>query len=274
MDRRTFLRAAAVTGASATLPVARAQLLFSRLGRSRSAPRVEIALAADSVAMWQGAEMSVVESARSAAMFGGTITLVRAADAASRASGAIRVLLGGRTITDARALAAAALESDQLFINVGCDADALRADCSRNTFHVAPSARMKGAAAGEVNGSDDARAWLPSLQRFGADTLNKRFMARYGTPMTSDVWTSWCAVKCVWDAALRANASEGRAIVAYLERDGSRFDAHKGTPLFFDGQHQLVQPLYVVGKTASGDAVVREWTEPASASAACEWTAR
>lgn len=91
-----------------------------------------------------------------------------------------------------------------------------------------------------------ATAWDPSLQRFGADTLNQRYRARFGRPMTSNAWTAWMAIKILWESSLRTRSSESGAIVRYLARDTTQFDGHKGRPLSFRAwDRQLRQPLYV-----------------------------
>jgi ABC transporter substrate binding protein (PQQ-dependent alcohol dehydrogenase system) len=104
-------------------------------------------------------------------------------------------------------------------------------------WHVAPSDSMLR------NAGSDALAWDPSLERFGADTLNRRFQARFGQPMTGDAWAAWFAVKVVWETALRARSGEGARILALLPT--MQFDGHKGVPLSFRAwDHQLRQPLY------------------------------
>jgi hypothetical protein len=104
-------------------------------------------------------------------------------------------------------------------------------DCNRNVFHVVPRSR-------------DFAVWSPGLSRFGADTLNKRFLSRFSSPMTEGAWAGWFAVKVAWEAALKSKAMNASELIAYLERPTSRFDGHKGSPLYFDAAHELVQPVY------------------------------
>jgi ABC transporter substrate binding protein (PQQ-dependent alcohol dehydrogenase system) len=81
--------------------------------------------------------------------------------------------------------------------------------------------------------------------RFGADALNDRFAARFGTPMTAQAWTSWFAVKALWEASLRMKSSEPSTLAAYLVRDTTQFDGHKGRPLSFRAwDRQLRQFVY------------------------------
>ena len=102
--------------------------------------------------------------------------------------------------------------------------------CVREVFHVA-------------SGSWGV-TWLPTLTRFGADSLNKRYRARYQTGMTPTAWCSWFAVKCAWESALKSRASNAADLIAYLESPRARFDGHKGVALYFDGTHELRQPMY------------------------------
>jgi hypothetical protein len=76
-------------------------------------------------------------------------------------------------------------------------------------------------------------AWLPSLTKFGAGELNERFLRETRHAMDEEAWLGWIAVKIVAEAALR-------------ERDigAIRVDGHKGVPLRFDANRNLVQPLY------------------------------
>ena len=81
--------------------------------------------------------------------------------------------------------------------------------------------------------------------RFGADTLNDRFRKRFGESMTSVAWTSWFAVKVLWEASLRMKSADAKQIAEYLTRDTTQFDGHKGRPLSFrPWDHQLRQFLY------------------------------
>jgi hypothetical protein len=102
--------------------------------------------------------------------------------------------------------------------------------CRREVFHVA-------------SGSWGV-TWLPTLKRFGADSLNRRYRDRYAAGMTATAWCAWFAVKCSWEAALKSKATDAAGLIAYLESPAARFDGHKGVALFFDGAHQLRQPMY------------------------------
>src|SRR4051812_30461509 len=105
LHRREFLQQiAAATNLCATVP----WLDLSRIDRVRApftaGPDIKVFVASGSIASWRGAEMSVEESARSAAMFGGSITLMPRGQAppSSAAAGTTSIILGGTSLEDAR----------------------------------------------------------------------------------------------------------------------------------------------------------------------------
>ena len=92
-----------------------------------------------------------------------------------------------------------------------------------------------------------ALGWHQELERFSARELNGRFRRRWNAPMTETAWAGWAAVKLVGEAVVRASATDGAALVAFLE-SAPPFDGHKGEALTFrKWDHQLRQPLYVAG---------------------------
>ena len=153
--------------------------------------------------------MSADEVQHAARMFGGDVEFSVARP--SNRPALLRVVVGA---------------SDPVYLNI----TAVDPSCRRDTFDIAAP--------------EGTFAWSPGLRRFGADTLNKRYRDRYNASMNSFAWCGWFAVKCAWEAALRSKAGDGKTLIAYLERPTSRFDGHKGTPLYFDSSHRLVQPLY------------------------------
>jgi ABC-type branched-subunit amino acid transport system substrate-binding protein len=92
-----------------------------------------------------------------------------------------------------------------------------------------------------------AVGWHHELQRFSARELNSKFRRRFAGPLSEASWASWAAVKLVGEAVVRASAASPAALVAFLQ-SAQPFDGHKGTALVFRAwDHQLRQPLYVVG---------------------------
>jgi len=259
IERREFIKA--VAAATAEL----ATLIALPDSGPLVAPRMTVVLSADrdtvrTAARAQGVMMGVEEAARSAVMFGGGVELERlttGADVAAAARRAIArgavVVVGGEAADECTQLAAACAHADALYVNVLCSADELRgAACDRHMFHVAPSDAMIASARGQLpatNAQAESRvsAWDSSLQAFGADTLNQRFRARFGVPMTGDSWAGWFAVKCLSEAVLRTGARGTPALIQYLESERSGSDGHKGRLLTFRAwDHQLRQPLYVM----------------------------
>ncbi|HEX2095469.1 MAG TPA: ABC transporter substrate-binding protein, partial [Longimicrobiaceae bacterium] len=168
---------------------------------------------------------------------------------------------GGWDEASCRALGELADSAGVPFLNVGCTADALRgAACRRSTFHVEASATMYAdALAGDAAGATGAVLWHPSLERFGAAQLNDRFRARFGSGMDGPAWAGWMAAKTLWEASLRARTADPAGVRAYLEREGTQFDGHKGWPLSFRARdRQLRQPLYRVAPADGGTRVVGE----------------
>lgn len=89
--------------------------------------------------------------------------------------------------------------------------------------------------------------WSPTLRRYGAEQLNRRYQARFEQPMGSAAWLGWMAVKMAAELALR-HPGVGRATLA-TRLAGMAFDGHKGMPLAFDPEdHHLRQPVYLVGR--------------------------
>ncbi len=173
--------------------------------------------------------------------------------AALREAG-VAAVVGGFDSEGCRALGAVAAGAGVLMLNVGCGADALRVPaCASGTFHVAASDAMKRAARGGGRGAGVV-AWSPKLEKYGAAQLNDRFRARFELPMDGSAWAGWVAVKMLAETALRARSTHPRVLAVRLSDEQTRFDGHKGWPLSFrPGDHQLRQPLYLIG--GSGEVV-------------------
>ena len=184
-------------------------LATAAVARPWSAPPIHLTFIGGDDDARRGAEMSAEEVKRAAAMFGRSV--VYDVTAGPKAGDRLRV-----TFDDA---------GDPVFFH-------LRGTpvCERNRFYVHPQG--------------DLLAWHPTLTRFGADTLNKRYRARFHAAMSSDAWCGWFAVKCAWEAALKSNAATTASLIEYLEQPTTRFDGHKGVALSFNAAHRLQQPVY------------------------------
>ena len=188
-----------------------------------------------------GVRLGVEETRHTGALLGLTVELV--ADTAGARPSA---LVGGADDAGCRALAEAASRSGIPYLNTGCAAPGLRdAAAYPAAFHIVAADTAGGATAGEL--------WRSSLTRYGAAQLNERFTGRFHRPMTSGAWAGWMAVKVLAEAALRARSADGAAIAAHLRLPQTRFDGHKGVPLVFGPDHQLVQPLYAAADTPAGE---------------------
>src|SRR4051812_4758905 len=124
IDRRGFLHRVAAAGVCASVPIADARFRRWAMVHASSLPGPElyVAVVSDSPAVWHGAELSVQESARSAAMFGGSIA-IRAEKETGHPPRGIGVIIGGTSLAESRRLADRAHAHDELFMNVGCTDD-------------------------------------------------------------------------------------------------------------------------------------------------------
>ncbi|HMG12913.1 MAG TPA: twin-arginine translocation signal domain-containing protein [Gemmatimonadaceae bacterium] len=214
-----------------------------------------------------GLILGVEEATRAASMFGGAVELASISDASFRTRG-LSAVIGDDNTARCIALSSQASEAGVPFLNVACSSDALRGESCRGTlYHIAPSEAMNRDAISAVRSRGSVAAWHPSLERFGADTLNRRFRSRFNRQMTSQAWTAWMAVKVLWESSLRVRSGEAGKLIEYLNRDPTQFDGHKGAPLSFRSwDRQLRQPLYVVSDshvvevpaTAKPDETVRD----------------
>ena len=197
-----------------------------------------------------GLALGVEEATHAASMFGGTIELVAMMVSEFKPSG-LSALIGDADTATCTELSTRASEAGVPFLNVACSADDLRgASCRPTLFHVAPSDAMKRDALSAAHVGGAVTAWHSSLERFGADTLNRRFQTRFRREMTSDAWTAWMGVKILWESSLRVRSGDTTKLLDYLTRDTTQFDGHKGSPLSFRvWDRQLRQPLYVVGNS-------------------------
>ena len=250
ISRRSFFLLLASAGALRTL------------GRSRTTagPTLRIILLDDGSALAadvrRGAEMAIDEARRSAAMFGGTISVGQTIEPSKTA---IVVVVDGRADPAQRSHAInATLDADALYMNVVDHSEEMQGVCRRHVFHVTTE--------------DEPYVWHESLTRFGAEQLNNRYRERFGRGMTSESWTGWFAVKSAWEGTLRSKAASARELLEYLERPTTRFDGHKGVPLYFDGAHNLVQPAYLSPSLGAPPTEVfadlRPWREPRPQ---CQW---
>jgi hypothetical protein len=237
LGRRDFLRAAALAGVAAAMPVS-----LRAHGHRQATVRLQVGLLLDDAtprALQRGFELGMVEATRAAELFRAAITSSAARTVRALASSGCTVIVGG--VGQASKAAAAQRDSSGgrlLYLNAAAAANELRSPaCGELAFHVAPSAAMREA----------ATAWDPRLSRFGAGQLNDRYRHRFVESMTEGAWCGWMAVKVAWEAALRARSVGGADVAAVLLRPATGFDGHKGRALRFNAtDRQLYQPMYAV----------------------------
>lgn len=90
--------------------------------------------------------------------------------------------------------------------------------------------------------------WEGTLSQGEAACLSQRFLGHFGQPMDPPAWSAYVALKLLTEAARATgtvNAADG---IAYLEDFGTVIDVYKGEATSFRPRdHQLIQPIYVVG---------------------------
>ena len=132
--------------------------------------------------------------------------------------------------------------------------------------HALEQAAAERAGAGEIRATEvdvtDAAsceaAVQATLDAYGARELNARFAARWGRPMDSAAWAGFQAMKIAFEGAQFGGGADAESIAAYLARDGSVFDVHKGIGCSFrPWDHQLRQSLYLVKVNAEAPSGMR-----------------
>jgi hypothetical protein len=226
----------------------------------------------------QGLTLGAEESARTSALFGLDVAVIRprlerqpdvrraARELVAEGVAAVVSALDSDGCEQIRPILAEALV---LVLSLGCDGNVGRRDepCRSFGFYLSPSdatirrasearARQAGAAPGEAG---PPVLWHHTLTRFGAAQLNDRFRRRFGGEMTSRAWAGWAAMKILTESALRSRSTRGVDIARYMTSRTARFDGHKGEPLSFDARSgELRQPLYVIAGEGSAARVVAE----------------
>ena len=125
-----------------------------------------------------------------------------------------------------------------------------RGPCQLGLFYTAPSEAMRADAREQWTGrggEEPARieAWHPSLVKFAARDLNKRYRERFGVAMDSQAWSAWAAARSLGEAVLRTRSVDPASLANYLAGEFS-FDGQKGVALTFRPNGQLRQPLYLI----------------------------
>ena len=222
-----------------------------------------------------GVVQGLSDAARAASLAGGAISVLRVAtppgDALAltirslRARGvsaliardvgglATRGFGGGGALTEAwcNVAEAGATAVGMLFVDAGCASVESLSSCNALTIRVWPGAKDRAEALSHVSPDESARArvvaWDSTLQRHGAEQLNRRFRASAGRTMTSEAWSGWIAMKVLWEASQRAHSTDPTTLARTLLDPATQFDGSKSRLLAFRARdHRLDQPLYVI----------------------------
>src|SRR5690606_33034082 len=102
-----------------------------------------------------------------------------------------------------------------------------------------------------------AAAWEASLDAYGAREINARYRAMYGEPMDAPAWSTYQAIKVLYEAAFFGGGTEADSVFAHLDAPTTVFDIWKGIGASFrPWDHQLRQSLYLVKVAAEPEAGV------------------
>ena len=81
---------------------------------------------------------------------------------------------------------------------------------------------------------------------------------RWKQPLDGPAWTSWLAVKILWETFLRAQTTDAPRLVQYLKSAGAAFEGYQGVGMTFrPWDHQLRHPLMASRLTTPSDDELR-----------------
>jgi len=200
---------------------------------------------------FRGALQGIEEANRQGRFLGQRYRLVPLAEPAAVASAGVAAVLTNSDSQGLPGLAAAA--GARPVFNVGTTADADRALCLPNLFHLQPSDAMRAAALAQWQAAstpdtptDGARAvaWNAGFERYAALQLNKRFAETHGGARMDDAaWAGWAAVRLYADAVARVGTEPAR-MQSFLREDLA-FDGQKGIEMDFRSSGQLRQVILI-----------------------------
>ena len=91
------------------------------------------------------------------------------------------------------------------------------------------------------------QSWDPSLQTNGGAEFNNIYATRFAAPAEPSAWSSFNAVKMIYEAAVAIGSTDGSALISQLERADVEYDLMKGEGTSFRSwDHQLRQPVYSI----------------------------
>jgi branched-chain amino acid transport system substrate-binding protein len=108
------------------------------------------------------------------------------------------------------------------------------------------------------HGSVRIVSYEPTFAAVGGPQLAQRFIARWKQPLDGPAWTSWLAVKILWETLLRAQTTDAPKLVQYLESPDAEFEGYQGVGMTFrPWDHQLRHPIMASRLTATSDDKLR-----------------
>jgi ABC-type branched-subunit amino acid transport system substrate-binding protein len=108
------------------------------------------------------------------------------------------------------------------------------------------------------HGSVRIVSYEPTFAAIGGPQLSQRFIGRWKQPLDGPAWTSWLAVKILWETFVGAQTTEAPRLVRYLESPGAQFEGYQGVGMTFrPWDHQLRHPVMASRLTATSDDKLR-----------------
>ena len=109
-----------------------------------------------------------------------------------------------------------------------------------------------------AHGSVRIVSYEPTFAAVGGPQLAQRFIERWKQPLDGPAWTSWLAVKILWETFLRAQTTDAPRLVQYLESGRAEFEGYQGVGMTFrPWDHQLRHPIMASRLTAATDDELR-----------------
>lgn len=101
-------------------------------------------------------------------------------------------------------------------------------------------------AAPTIGTNNRITSWEATLDAYGAREMNARYRARFNEPMDPSAWSTYQAVKILYEAAFFTGSLDPATVVAYMTAPTTVFDVYKGIGTSFrPWDRQLRQTLYL-----------------------------
>lgn len=101
-------------------------------------------------------------------------------------------------------------------------------------------------AAPTIGTNNRVTSWEATLDAYGAREMNARYRGRFNEAMDPIAWSTYQAIKTLYEAAFFSGSLEADSVIAYMTNPGTVFDVYKGIGTSFRSwDHQLRQTLYL-----------------------------